>query len=62
MTVKTDEDDLEECDQALDRGEQSVGEKTILKAHENLIVANKANEEKFQDVVAFLKKQVEQEQ
>ena len=61
MTVKTDEDDLEECDQALDRGEQSVGEKTILKAHENLIVANKANEEKFQDVVAFLKKQVEQE-
>ena len=61
MEVKTDEDDLEECDQGLDRGEKSVDEKEILKAHENLIRVDKGNKEKFQDVVAFLKKQVEQE-
>ena len=63
MDVKTDEEDLQQCQQGLglDKSEKSVDEKDVLKAHENLIRVDKANEEKFQDVVAFLKKQVEQE-
>ena len=61
MKVKTDEDDLEECAQGLDQGEKSVDQGVVLEAHETLIQVDKANEEKFQDVVAFLKKQVEQE-
>ena len=35
--------------------------KNILKAHENLAGANKQNEDKFQDVIAFLRNQVEKQ-
>ena len=32
----------------------------VLEAHENLVTADEANRNKFQDVMAFLKNRVEQ--
>lgn len=42
-------------------GEGAVSQETILQAHELLMKADEGNVDKFQDVVAFLKKQVEQD-
>lgn len=44
----------------LDRTE-IANAKTILKAHENLVAADEGNLKKFQDVLAYLKVQVEKE-
>lgn len=44
----------------LDRNE-IANAKTILKAHENLVAADEGNLKKFQDVLAYLKVQVEKE-
>jgi len=44
----------------LDRNE-IANAKTILRAHENLVAADEGNIKKFQDVLAFLKLQVENE-
>ena len=38
----------------------SVSGESMLKAHEDLIKANSSNLEKFEDVISFLKKEVEQ--
>jgi anti-anti-sigma regulatory factor len=47
---------------ALAPGTESEAESTriVLKAHENLVEADEGNERKFQDVIAFLKNQVEE--
>lgn len=42
-------------------GEGAVTQETILEAHQKLMDADSGNVEKFQDVVSFLKKQVEQD-
>jgi hypothetical protein len=41
--------------------QDSANAKLILKAHENLVAADPANKEKFQDVLAFLKNQAAKE-
>ncbi len=41
--------------------EEIANARTILKAHENLVAADQANLKKFQDVLTFLKNQIEQE-
>jgi len=47
--------------QSLKDEEVSVA-KNVLEAHENLAEANSENKAKFQDVISFLKNQVEQEE
>ena len=43
-------------------GNEEVSEAgTVLKAHENLVRADKDNAPKFQDVIAFLRNQVEED-
>lgn len=46
--------------QALEAGD-SASKQTILEAHQKLMQVDKGNIDKFQDVVSYLKKQVEQE-
>lgn len=41
--------------------EESVCPEAILKAHQNLVCANSSNLHKFQDVISFLKKQINQD-
>ena len=59
MEVSADEEGVAKCSEQLKEND-SVGEKMILEAHENLIEADEENAEKFQDVVSFLKKQIDQ--
>jgi len=42
-------------------GDSSASAETILEAHQNLIEADQGNRRKFQDVISFLKNQIEQE-
>lgn len=44
------------------KNEEVSDAKNVLKAHENLAEADKENATKFQDVIAFLKNQVEQDE
>ena len=41
--------------------ETNIGPEEILKAHQNLIEADSSNLHKFQDVISFLKKEIDQE-
>lgn len=55
--TESEEDDLD----ALENKEVSEAKK-ILEAHRNLTKADKGNEAKFQDVIAFLQNQVEEKE
>lgn len=58
LTISEDSGQKSEEYDALQNQEVSDA-KNILKAHENLTAADKENEAKFQDVIAFLRNQVE---
>ncbi|PXA03706.1 anti-sigma factor antagonist [Coraliomargarita sinensis] len=63
LIISTDEADAEVCSafDSLDNEEVSDA-KNVLKAHENLAAADEQNVAKFQDVISFLKNQVEQDE
>ncbi len=60
LTVSKENSQSSEAFDALENQEVSEA-KNILKAHENLTEANKDNISKFQDVIAFLRNQVEKQ-
>jgi anti-anti-sigma regulatory factor len=61
LTVSKEQTEADESFNALQNQEVSDA-KNILKAHENLTEANKENLNKFQDVIAFLRNQVEKQE
>ena len=61
LTVTKENSQSSEAFDALENQEVSEA-KNILKAHENLTEANKDNISKFQDVIAFLRNQVEKQE
>ncbi len=61
LTVSEDAGNTDENFNALQNQEVSDA-KNILKAHENLTKADKENVSKFQDVIAFLRNQVEKQE
>ncbi len=60
LTVSEGQTEAGESFNALENQEVSDA-KNILKAHENLTEADKSNVSKFQDVIAFLRNQVEKQ-
>lgn len=61
LTVIDEAETLAENLNALENKEVSEAKK-ILEAHQNLAKADKENEDKFQDVIAFLQNQVEEKE
>lgn len=61
LTISKDKTDAGGAFNALQNQEVSDA-KSILKAHENLTEANHENVSKFQDVIAFLRNQVEKQE
>lgn len=53
------EETLEESKTAQTLDDQSASKKTILEAHENLVKADEGNLQKFQDVLSFLRSNVD---
>lgn len=67
LTINTDEFEATKSNTDLGKKletlgtEESASPEAILKAHQNLVNADSANLHKFQDVISFLKKQINQE-
>lgn len=63
LTISDEDTEAAACN-AFDslKNEEVSDAKNVLKAHENLAQADKQNVAKFQDVISFLKNQVEQDE
>lgn len=62
LTISDDDAEAEACGGFDSLDNEEVSDATnVLKAHENLAQADKQNVAKFQDVISFLKNQVEQD-
>jgi hypothetical protein len=61
LTISNDKADADFCADFDSLNNEEVSDaKNVLKAHENLTEADEQNVAKFQDVISFLKNQVEQ--
>ena len=61
LRISKDKDENEQCAHFDSLSNEEVSDaKSVLQAHESLAEANKKNVVKFQDVISFLKNQVEQ--